>query len=146
MAQLENVVNCTVIWDTNKDTEKIVIFDRSISGKYLTLDRADILWNYNNLRGVARGNNYVSTDDGTGMSKLTLNDGYYTFKEIAKKLKERDITVTYNRNTLYSKVETKLKLWKLGTLLGFKEGTEIPANSSKISEDIININDKMLLG
>ena len=52
------------------------------------------------------------------MNKLLLDDGYYTFKEIAKKLKERDITVTYDKNTLHSKVETKLplKLWRLGRL------------------------------
>ena len=59
MTQLENVVNCTVIWDTNKNTEKTVSFDRFISGKYLTLDRADILRNYNNLRRTERGNDYV---------------------------------------------------------------------------------------
>ena len=32
MVQLENVVNCTVIWDTNKDTEKTVSFDRFKQG------------------------------------------------------------------------------------------------------------------
>ena len=77
------------------------------------------------------------------MNKLLLDDGYYTFKEIAKKLKERDITVTHDKNTLHSKVETKLplKLWRLGRLLGFEEKTEISANSSKVSENMININD-----
>ena len=72
-----------------------------------------------------------------------MEDGYYTFKGIVKVLKKKDITITYDKNTLKSKVETKypLKLWKLGKLLGFKEGTEIAANSSKVSENIINIAD-----
>ena len=79
------------------------------------------------------------------MNKLLLDDGYYNFKEIAKKLKERDITVTYDKNTLHSKVETKLplKLWRSGRLLGFGEKTEISANSSKVSENMININDEL---
>ena len=140
MAQiLENVSNCTVIWNTNEGREKTVVFDRAISGKYLTLDYADILCNYNNLRGTERGNNYVSTDDGTGMSKLILPDGYYTLKAIVKKLKERDITLTYDPNTLETKLT--LRLWKLGRLLGFNDKTEISANSSKTSENMININD-----
>ena len=102
-----------------------MVFDTAMSGKYLTLDSADILWNYNNLRGTERGNNYISTDDGTGMDKLILPDGYYTFDAIAKKLKERNITLTYDPNTLFSKVETKLplRLWRLGRLLGFDEKT-----------------------
>ena len=77
------------------------------------------------------------------MSKLILDDGYYTFKAIAKKLKEGDITLTYDGNTLHSKVETKLplRLWRLGRFLGFNNETEISANSSKVSENMININD-----
>ena len=44
MAQvMENVSYCSVIWNTNEDREKTVAFDRAISGKYITLDHADIL-------------------------------------------------------------------------------------------------------
>ena len=140
---MENVSYCNLIWNTNEDKEKTVAFDRAISGKYLTLDHAHILWNYNNLCGTERENNYISTDDVTGMSKFILPDGYYPFKAIAKKLKERDIILTYNPNTLHSIVETKLplRLWKLGRLLGSDDKMEISANSSKTSENMININD-----
>ena len=85
----------------------------------------------------------MSTDDGTGMNKLILPNGYYTFKAIAKKLKERDIILIYDPNTLHSTVQTKLplRLWRLGRLLCFDDKTEITANSSKTSESMININD-----
>ena len=88
MAQVcENTSNCTV-WNTNINCEKLITFDRAISGKFITLDHTDVLWNYNNLRGTERGNNYVSTDDGSAMNKLILSDGYYTFNAIADKYKE----------------------------------------------------------
>ena len=95
------------------------------------------------LRGTERGNNYFSTDDGAGMNKLILPDRYYTFDAIAEKLKEQDVTLRYDPNTLLSKVETKLplRLWRLGRLLGFDEKTEISANSSATSTNMININD-----
>ena len=143
MAQVcENTSNCTVVWNTNVNREKLVTFDRTISGKFITLDRADILWNYNNLR-EEMDNNYVYTDDGSGMSKLNLPDGYYTFDAIVEKLKEQDITQTYDPNTSLSKIETKLplRLWRLGRLLGFEEGKEISANSSATSTNMVNIND-----
>ena len=46
-------------------------------------------------------------------------------------------------NTLLSKIETKLPLrpWRLGRLLGFEEETEISANSSATSTNMVNIND-----
>ena len=89
------------------------------------------IWNHDNLRET-EGNNYVSTDYRSGMNKLILPNSYYTFYAIVEKLKERDITLTYDRNTLLSKVETKLplRLWRLGRLLGFEENKEISANSS----------------
>ena len=73
MAQVcESTSHCTVVWNTNVNLEKLITFDRAISGKFITLDHADILWNYNNLGRTERGNNYVSTDDGSGMNKLIL--------------------------------------------------------------------------
>ena len=140
---MESVSYCDLVWNTNINREKVLEFDKAITGKYITIDHADILWNYNKLRGTEKENYYVSTNDGTGYSKLLFEDGYYTFKEIAKKLKERDITLTYDKNSLKSKVETKLplKLCNLGKLLGFNDETSIPANSSKVSENMVNIND-----
>ena len=102
----ENTSHCTVVWNTNINHEKLLTFDRAIPGKFITLDHPDILWNYNNLRGTEKGNNYISTDDGSGMDRLILPDGYYTFDAIAEKLKEQDITLSYNPNTLLSKIET----------------------------------------
>ena len=144
MAQVcENTSHCTVVWNTNVNREKLVTFDRAISGKFIKLDHADIPWNYNNLRGTERDNNYVYTDDGSGMDKLILPDGYYTFDAIAEKVKEGDITLTYDPNTLLSKIETKLplRLWRLGRLLGFENEKEILANSSATSTNMVNIND-----
>ena len=133
---------CDLVWNTNESREKEVVFDMVISGKYITLDHSDVIWNYNNVK-KDKGNDYISTNDGSGFSKMILDSGYYTFKEIAKVLKKKDITLTYDKNTLHSKVETKLplRLWKLGKLLGFKDGTVISTNSSKVSESIINMND-----
>ena len=51
---------CTVMWNTNEDQEKEMVLDKSISGKYITLECANIIWNYNNLRGTEMGNNYTS--------------------------------------------------------------------------------------
>ena len=138
----ENTSNCTIVGNTNVNREKLVTFDRAISGKFITLDHTDILWNYNNLR-EEKDNNYVYTDDGSGMSKLILPDGFYTFDAIAEKLKERGITLTYDPNTLLSKIETKLPLrfWRLGRLLGIKYEKEILANSSATSINMVNIND-----
>ena len=149
MAQVcENTSHCIVVWNTNANWEKLITFNTAISGMFITLDHADILWNYNNLRGTEKDNNYVSTNDGSGINKLVLPDGYYTFDAITEKLKERDITlVTYDPNTLLSKVETKspLQLWRLRRLLGFEEETDIPANSSATSTNMININDPILI-
>ena len=110
---MEGTHYCDLVWNTNENREKTVVFDRVISGRYIALDHVDILWYYDNIK-LEKDSNYVSTDDGSGYSKLTLNDGYYTFKAIVKKLKEKDINLTYDKNTLKSKVETKfpLKLFK----------------------------------
>ena len=131
---MENMSYCDLVWNTNENREKIVEFDKIISGRYITLDSLDMLWN--NVT-KDKGNDYFSINDGSGYSKITLEDRYYTSKELVKKLKEKD------KNTLKNKVETKfpLKLRKLGKLLEFSEGTEISANSSKVGENIININD-----
>ena len=42
---MEGISYSDLIWDTNKDREKTVVFDRAISGTYITLNHADILWN-----------------------------------------------------------------------------------------------------
>ena len=66
-----------------------------------------------------------------------------TFNVLVKELKKQNITLIYDLNTLLSTVETKsaLRLRRLGMLLGFHKGTEISANSSATSTNMININD-----
>ena len=126
----ENTSRCIVVWNTNANREKLITLDRSISGKFITLDHADILWNYNHLRKT-EDNNYIYTDDGSRMDKLILPHGYYIFDAISEKLKERDITLTYDPNTLLSKIDAKLlwRFWRLRRLLGFEDEKEILANS-----------------
>ena len=80
----------------------------------------EILWNYDNVTSE-KENNYISTFDGKDWNRLTFPDGYYTFNALVKELKKRNITLTYDPNTLLSTVETKsaLRLRRLGMLLGF---------------------------
>ena len=41
---MKGVSYCDLIWNTNKDREKTVVFDRAISGKYITLDHAEMFY------------------------------------------------------------------------------------------------------
>ena len=72
-----------------------------------------------------------------------LPDGYSTFDNIAEKLKEKDIVLTYDPNTLKSTIQTKHKigLLELRKLLGFFERKELDANKTKTSPGKINVND-----
>ena len=142
MEQFENISHFTVIWNTNTDKEKVITFDRAISGKFIALDHLEVLWNYDNVTSE-KENNYISTFDGKDWNRLTFPDGYYTFNALVKELKKQNITLTYDPNTLLSTVETKsaLRLRRLGMLLGFDKGIEISANSFATSTNMINIRD-----
>ena len=118
MEQFENVSHFTVIWNTNVSREKLVTSDKAISGKFITLDNLEVLWNYNNVTSE-RENNYISTFNGKDWNRIIFPDGYYTFNALVKELKKQNITLTYDPNTLLNTVETKsaLRLRRLGMLL-----------------------------
>ena len=62
-----------------------MVLDRTVSGKLITLEHADIIYNYSNLRDAELGNNYFSTFDGSGWNKTILPDRFYTVNDITEK-------------------------------------------------------------
>ncbi|CAB3991951.1 Hypothetical predicted protein [Paramuricea clavata] len=83
----------------------------------LYVKTAAVFWNYQNIR--KGDNDYFSIDK----KKVTLNEGYWIFKNLREKLESHGLTVEDfpdGRTKIgFTKNIKSLNLWRLGDLLGY---------------------------
>ena len=88
----------------------------------LILKTATIYWRFKNI--IQDVNNSVENADIQGQHVLKFSDGYWTFNDIQKEFKDKEIKLigNYHNGTCSLKPTRKnRKLRKLGVMLGFAE-------------------------
>ena len=123
-----------------ENNEKELHFDNCIvkpAGSVMTLKNASIYWNYKNV--IAGKNDHVMR----GTTKITFEEGYWTFDMIVEKLEEHLVKLVANRynNTckIYSESQN-LNLKKFGKLLGFPENEVVNGGTWKTSPSVVDVN------
>ena len=123
-----------------ENNEKELYFDNCIvkpAGSVMTLKNASIYWNYKNV--IAGKNDHVMR----GTTKITFEEGYWTFDMIEEKLEEHSVKLVANRynNTckIYSESQN-LNLKKFGKLLGFPENEVTNSGTWKASPSVVDVN------
>ena len=123
-----------------ENNEKELYFDNCIvkpAGSVMTLKNASIYWNYKNV--IAGKNDHVMR----GTTKVTFEEGYWTFDMIEEKLGEHSVKLVANRynNTckIYSESQN-LNHKKFGKLLGFPENEVVNSGTWKTSPSVVDVN------
>ena len=123
-----------------ENNKKELHFDNCIvkpAGSVMTLKNASIYWNYKNV--IAGKNDHVMR----GTTKITFEEGYWTFDMIEEKLEEHSVKLVANRynNTckIYSESQN-LNLKKFGKLLGFPENEDLNGGTWKTLPSVVEVN------
>ena len=119
-------------------TEEVFLINSLVinEASEMLLKSADIYWNYNNINNNIE--NYVSVDG----KKTFFEYGYWTFKDIKKKLKKEGVTLTTHRESGKCEVTCvkRVRLFSLGELLGFRKDAEVFGDASNTSYGMVDIN------
>ena len=121
-----------------KNNEKELRFDTCIvkpAGSVMTLKNAAIYWNYKNV--ITGKNDHIMR----GTTKITFEEGYWTFDMIEEKLGSIKLEINEHNNTckIYSETQN-LNLKKFGELLGFPENEIVNSGTWKTSPGVVDVN------
>ena len=103
----------------------------------MTLKNAAVYWNYKNV--ITGKNDHVMR----GTTKITFEEGYWTFDMIKGKLGKQSIKLEANEHNntckIYSETQN-LNLKKFGELLGFPENEIVNSGTWKTSPSVVDVN------
>ena len=106
-------------------------------GAVMTLKNAAIYWDYKNV--ITGENDYIMH----GTTKITFEEGYWTFDMIWERLKKQAIKLEDNEFNetckIYSETQN-LNLKNFGQLLGFPENEIISSRTWKTSPNVVDVN------
>ena len=111
-------------------------------GTRLAAKEVTVFWNFKNITSTIGNGTFVIKKSPN--KEITINDGYYDFQELKKRLEENKLELqmnTYdNTCTIKNKNAEKVDLKKLGLLLGFPENHELAASTSEASPKSVDVN------
>ena len=123
--------------DNKKDLYLEVCINKSVKS-IMTLKNATIYWKYKNV--ITGVNDYVMY----GTTKITFEEGYWTFEMIKEKLeKDKKIKLVANKHNNTCKIYSdgrNLNLKNFATLLGFPENKIISNGTWKTSPNVVDVN------
>ena len=123
-----------------ENNKKELRFDTCIikpAGSIMTLKNAAVYWNYKNF--ITGKNDHVMR----GTTKITFEEGYWTFDMIVEKLGKQSIKLEANEHNntckIYSETQD-LNLKKFGELLGFSENEIVSSGTWETSPNVVDVN------
>ncbi len=127
-------------------TKKVVLDEPFLTGHDTTiqLKRATVFWKFQNVT-KANGNYYFEKKPVSGASeRKTLDDGYWDFELIKKRLGEEGIELTAsvhdNKCLLKNTNAETVDLKTFGKLLGFNANTTIPTGQTPETPNHVDVN------
>ena len=111
-------------------------------GTRLAAKEVTVFWNFRNITSAIGNGTCVIKKSPN--EDITINDGYYDFQELKKRLEgdklELQMNTYNNKCTIENKNAEKVDLKKLGVLLGFRENHELAAGTSEESDNPVDVN------
>ena len=127
----------TVFIEDNKKDLYLDVSINRLSRSMMTLKNATIYWKYKNV--IAGVKNHVMY----GATKITFEEGYWTFDMIKEKLRKENIKLVDNKHNntceIYSDGEN-LNLKKFAPLLGFPEDEILSDGTWETSPNVVDVN------
>ncbi len=127
-------------------TKKVDLDEPFLTGHDTTiqLKRATVFWKFQNVTG-ANGNNRFEKKPTVGASETkTLDDGYWDFELLKKRLGEEGIELTAcvhdNKCDLKNTNPETVDLKTFGKLLGFNADTTIPTGQTPEAPNQVDVN------
>ena len=141
LRQAPNLPNTGSAHEVNvENNEKELRFDTCIvkpARSIMSLKNAAIYWNYKNV--ITGKNDHVMD----GATKISFEEGYWTFDMIEEKLGKQSIKLEANEHNntckIYSETQN-LNLKKFGELLGFPENEIVNSGTRKTSPSVVDVN------
>ena len=128
----------TVFIENNKKDLYLEVCINKPGKSIMTLKNATIYWKFKNV--IAGVNDYVMY----GTTKITFEEGYWTFEMIKEKLeKNKKIKLVSNKHNNTCKIRSdgeNLNLKKFALLLGFPENKILSDGSWETSPKVVDVN------
>ena len=124
-----------------KDGEKELFFSNSLvitEPSEILLKSATVYWNYNNINDKKKDMDFINVDG----DRVEFEHGYWSFDDIKNKLKRKGVTIVKESMTgkCIVSVDDVTYFKSLGTLLGLDDYTNMTADTTMMSPNIVDIN------
>ncbi len=126
-------------------TEKLELDEPFLTGHDTTiqLKRATVFWKFQNVT-TANHNSYFDKQSSGGNERKTLDDGYWDFELLKKRLGEEKIELeasVHDNKCLLKNTNTEtVDLKNFGKLLGFNVDTTIPTGQTPEAPHPVDVN------
>ncbi len=127
-------------------TKKLELDEPFLTGHDTTvqLKRATVFWKFQNVTTVNDNSYFDKVLSGGGSERKTLDDGYWDFELLKKRLGEEKIELeasVHDNKCLLKNTNTEtVDLKNFGKLLGFNAGTTIPTGRTPEAPHPVDVN------